>query len=208
VSQYLSEKGASPATLGVIMALIFSLFFALSIFQERRFLFQMDPDEACRDIYNLAPFTESVEIARYIENDSGKDSRVIVLGSEPQIYFYLGRAAPVKYIYMYPLLENTPYAFAMQKSFIEEVESSVPEYLVCVNVATSWFNGYVSEDKVKPLFNWIDIYPRRSYEVVGAIDMVSRDRSIYAWGPTAKDYRLRSDQYIIIFKRKSGIDVT
>ncbi len=208
ISQYLSERGVSGTKLNIIMAAIFILFFGLSVFQQKHFLFRMDPIEACRDIYNRGPFTESVEIARYIENNSGKKSRVVVLGSEPQIYFYLRKAAPVKYIYMYPLLEETPYALAMQEHFIKEVESAVSEYLICVNVGTSWFNGYVSPDKAKPLFDWVNTYPRRYYDVAGVVDMVSRDRSVYVWGPDAKDYRLKGDQYIIVFKRKAGIDVT
>ena len=112
----------------------------------------------------------------------------------------------MKYIYMYPLLEETPYALAMQASFIKEVESAASEYLICVNVGTSWFNGYVNPDKAKPLFDWVNTYPRKFYEVAGAVDMVSRDRSVYVWGPEAKDYRLKGEQYIIIFKRKAGIE--
>lgn len=208
VSQYLSQRGITGVKLNMIMTGIFIIFFGISIFQQKNFLFRMDPIEACRDIYNMGPFTESVEIARYIENNSGKNSRAIVLGSEPQIYFYLRKAAPVKYIYMYPLLEETPYALAMQASFIKEVESAASEYLVCVNVGTSWFNGYVNPDKAKPLFDWVNTYPRKFYEVAGAVDMVSRDRSVYVWGPEAKDYRLNGEQYIIIFRRKAGIDVT
>ncbi len=207
VSRYLSGRGASGAKLNMIMAAIFILFFGFSIFQQKHFLFRMDPIEACRDIYNMGPFTESVEIARYIENNSGKKSRVMVLGSEPQIYFYLQKRAPVKYIYMYPLLEETPYAFEMQASFIKEVESAASEYLVCVNIGTSWFNGYVNPDKAKPLFDWVNTYPRKYYEVAGAVDMVSRDRSVYVWGPEAKDYRLKGDQYIIIFRRKAGVEI-
>ncbi|MBU1807948.1 MAG: glycosyltransferase family 39 protein [Candidatus Omnitrophica bacterium] len=206
VSQYLSQRGITGVKLNMIMTGIFILFFSISIFQQKNFLFRMDPIEACRDIYNMGPFTESVELARYIENNSGKNSRVIVLGSEPQIYFYLRKIAPVKYIYMYPLLEETPYALAMQASFIKEVESAASEYLICVNVGTSWFNGYVNPDKAKPLFDWVNTYPRKFYEVAGAVDMVSRDRSVYVWGPEAKDYRLKGEQYIIIFKRKAGIE--
>jgi len=203
--QFLSAKGISRPARNAILAVMVILFFGLSVFQQKGFLFQLNPADACRDIYNRAPFTESVEIARYIEDNSGKNSRVLVLGSEPQIYFYLRRHAPVKYIYMYPLLENTPYTMSLQKRFREEVESSKPEYLICVNVDTSWFNGYVSPDLAKPLFDWVNTYPRKYYDVVGAVDMISNNHSVYSWGEGAKDYRLKSDRYIIIFKRKASL---
>ncbi|MCX5678584.1 MAG: glycosyltransferase family 39 protein [Candidatus Omnitrophica bacterium] len=200
--QFLSTKGIFLPTRNIILAAMLILFFSLSIFQQKRFLFQLNPVEACRDIYNRSPFAESVEISRYIEANSGKEARVLVLGSEPQIYFYLHRPAPVKYIYMYPLLESTPYALNMQKKFIEEAESSKSEYVICVNIDTSWFNGYVSPNLAKPLFDWVNAYPRKYYDVVGVADIISRNESIYCWGDKAKEYKLKSDKYIVIFKRK------
>lgn len=203
-SRFLSAGKTFPSARNAILAAILILFFGLSIFQQKDFLFKSNPVEACRDIYNRAPFAESVEIARYIEANSAGSARVLVLGSEPQIYFYLRRLAPVKYIYMYPLLENTPYTLGMQKKFIEEAESSRSEYVICVNVDTSWFNGYVNPDLVKPLFDWVNAYPRKDYDVVGVVDMISRNESVYCWGGKAGEYKLKSDKYIIIFKRKAS----
>jgi hypothetical protein len=203
LSRSLSARGLSTPARNSILASALILFFGLSIFQQKHFLFQLGPDEACRDIYNMSPFVESVEIARYIEANSGKEARVLVLGSEPQIYFYLRRKAPVKYIYTYPLLESTPYTLDLQKKFIEEAESANAEYVICVNVDTSWFNGYVSPDTAKPLFDWVNAYPRRYYDVVGVADLVSRNESVYRWGEEAKRYRLKSDRYIIVFKKKT-----
>ena len=204
VGQLLSDRGISQSARNAILAALLILFFGFSIFQQKSFLFRLNPVEACRDIYNRSPFAESVEIARYIEADSERSARVLVLGSEPQIYFYLRRPAPVKYIYMYPLLESTPYALGMQKKFIEEAESSKSEYAVCVNMDTSWFNGYISPDLAKPLFDWVNAYPRKYYEVVGVADIISRNETVYSWGDEAKEYRLKSDKYIIIFKRKAS----
>jgi len=45
------------------------------------------------------PFPESVEVGR-----------IALIGSEPQIYFYVGLIAATGCIYMYPLMENQPYA--------------------------------------------------------------------------------------------------
>jgi hypothetical protein len=202
--QFLSARGVSRVARNTILGALLILFFGLSVFQQKHFLFQLNPVEACRDIYNRSPFAESVEIVRYIEANSGKEARVLVLGSEPQIYFYLHRQAPVKYIYMYPLLESTPYTLRLQEEFKKEAESSNPEYVICVNMDTSWFNGYVRADLAKPLFDWVNTYPRKYYDVVGVADIISRDESIYRWGAEARDYRLKSDKYVIIFKRKAS----
>jgi 4-amino-4-deoxy-L-arabinose transferase-like glycosyltransferase len=193
---------ARPRTVAVTSLVI--LVFALTIFQERQFLFKMSPENAVRDIYVKSPINESAEVAKYLEKRSDKDPRVIILGSEPQIYFYLKTRAPVSYIYMYPLLEDTPYAAAMQERFKKEVESAAAEYLVGVHIATSWFNWYANDKISKPLFDWIETYQKEHYDIVGVVDMISRDKTIYIWDSGANTYRPRSDAYMLVFKRKAS----
>lgn len=186
------------------LTVILILLFGVTVFQQRQFLFGMDPAAASRAIYVNAPVTESVEIADYIEEHSGKDARVIVLGSEPQIYFYLRRSAPINYIYMYPLTENSPYALPFQGSLVKEIEAARADYLIGVHIATSWFNWYVNKKLSEPLFAWIEAYQNRYYDVVGVADMVSRDKTTYHWDEDARRYKPVSDNYILILKRRAS----
>lgn len=202
MERYLLEKGIASRRRALLQALLLILLFGVSVFQERQFLFQMDPAAAARDIYIRSPFVESVELAKYIENHSDKDARVIVLGSEPQIYFYLRRAAPVSYIYMYPLLENTPYAVEMQGQFKKQIESAGAEYFIYVNISTSWFNWYVNRELAKPMFDWISAYKKKHYDLVGIVDIISPSETIYKWNGDAGTYKLKSDCNITVFKRK------
>lgn len=201
---YLKEKGIAPGVRSLLQGCLLMLFFGLSLFQERQFLFRMDPATATRYIYGRSPMVESIEVAKYIESRSSKDARVIVMGSEPQIYFYLRRTAPVSYIYMYPLIENTPYAIQMQERFRKEVESADAEYFICVNISTSWFNWYVNRELVKPLFDWITAYQKDHYDLVGIVDIISPRESVCRWDADARTYRLKSDHSIAVFKRKVG----
>jgi len=204
LERYLSGKGVAVGRRAAILAVLFAALFGYSVFQARQFLFQMSPESAVHCIYIRSPIAESVEVAKYIESRSDKDSRIIVLGSEPQIYFYLQRRAPVSYIYMYPLLEDTPYAALMQERFKKEVESAGVEYLIIVHISTSWFNWYANEKIGKPLFDWIDAYRKEHYDIVGVVDMVSHDKSVYLWDDAARIYRPRSDSYMLVFKRKAA----
>ena len=181
---------------------IFIVIFALTIFQQSQFLFRMDPVAASRAIYVNSPVSESVEVAKYIEKTSGRDARVIVLGSEPQIYFYLQRKAPVSFIYMYPLLEKTPYAVPLQTRFVKEIASADADYLIGVHIGTSWFNRYVNKELADPLFGWIEAYQLRHYDVVGVVDMISRDETVYRWDESAGQYKPRSGNYILVLKRR------
>ena len=54
-------------------------------------------------MYLESPFPEAIQIANYIRTHTGKDSRIAILGSEPEIPFYADRRSATGYIYMYGL---------------------------------------------------------------------------------------------------------
>src|SRR3989442_1371481 len=98
----------------------------------------MNALQVCRALYGRNPFPEAMRVAEYISDHSTKDSRVVVLGSEPEIYFYAARRSATGYIYAYPLMELQPFALEMQKEFIRDSEAARPEYVVFVGVSDSW----------------------------------------------------------------------
>ena len=161
-------------------------------------LFRAAPNVVSRAIYGRNPFVESVEIARYIRERSGPGDRVAVIGSEPQIYFYAGRPAATGYIYMYPLMEPQPYASAMQRDMIRELEAARPTYLVFVNLRASWLATPASDGT---LARWFDRY-WRDFDRVGVADIVSRDVTRYVWDDAARDYTPQSAVWLAVFRRK------
>ena len=83
--------------------LVFAALLGLPILSQRKFFFEASPVDACRMIYPESPFPESIRIAEYIREHTGRDDTIAVLGSEPQIYFYSKRHSATGYIYMYRL---------------------------------------------------------------------------------------------------------
>jgi Dolichyl-phosphate-mannose-protein mannosyltransferase len=173
---------------------------AYSIFLQREFLFVMDPATACRYVYGANPFPEALEIAAYIKNHTSESSRIVVLGSEPEIYFYAHRHSATGYIYTYGLMETQKYAFTMQKEMIREVESAQPEFLVLVGVPTSWLARRGSPQEVAFL-NWAQPFIAEHYELEGTADILPSG-SEYRWGDEAKNYQPRSSFVVHVFKRK------
>jgi len=167
------------------------------ILTSRDVLFALAPDQVSRSIYGRNPFPESVEIARYIRERTRPDERVAVIGSEPQIYFYSGRRSATGYIYTYPLMELQPYASAMQRQMIREVEAAAPRYLVFVSATRSWL---VRPDSDQTIFGWFEQY-QRSFTRVGVVDIVPRQETVYRWGAEARDYAPRSDVWLMVFER-------
>jgi hypothetical protein len=54
----------------------------------------------------------------------------MVIGSEPEIYFYAYRRSASGYIYMYYLTEPQRFATQMLDEMIREIEQAKPEYIL------------------------------------------------------------------------------
>ncbi len=143
---------------------------------------------------------ESLPIAEYIKKNTTKDDKIVVLGSEPQIYFYSNRESATRYIYMFSLLELHPYALKMQNQMIKEVESAKPKYVVLVNVVTSWWARKGCEKK---LLYWVEPFIKKNYELVGIADLIDIDYTEYIWGSEAQYYTKSGVSSVDIYKRKT-----
>jgi len=180
--------------------LLFLVAFSYSIFQQREFLFQMDPLEACDNLYGLTPFPAAIKIAKYVKSHSPEGSTIAVLGSEPEIYFYSHRRSATGYIYTYPLLEPQKYALDMQTEMIAEIERARPAFLVLVNVPNSWI-AFTSIASPQGLLNWAQNYVHEHYVMDGVAEL--GNVTSFHWGDEARSYQPHSPFTIYVFKRTS-----
>jgi len=182
-----------------ILILLVVIPLTFSIYKERKFLFQMNPNEASRSTYGLNPFPESLMIAEYIKKNTSRNDRIAVIGSEPQIYFYSRRRSATGYIYIYPLMQPHKYALKMQQEMIQEIESVSPEILVFASISTSW---NLSRKSKRLIFTWFEQYVQKYYEKVGVVDILSKEKTVYKWDDAALTYSPLSKSNLFIFKRK------
>ena len=183
--------------LQLIPAIIFVIAVGCSVTKQADFLFRMTPVEACRMMYSLNPFPESLEIAKYIKARTTDQDRILVLGSEPQIYFYADRKSSTSHIYMYGLMEDQRYALQMQNELIREAEASRPKYLVFVNVETSWL---AQPNSKKLVFDWFQKYQKSCYDLAGVIDILSPEWTTYYWDDEVSEPQ--SSVFVYVFRRK------
>jgi hypothetical protein len=169
-----------------------------AVYQQEKFFFVMSPATVSRSVYGLNPFPESLEIARYLRENSSENDRIAVIGSEPQIYFYAGRRSATGHIYTYALMEDHGYARQMQEEMIGEIEAASPKFLVFVNVPTSWL---VRPNSEQMIFNWFQQYQEKYYQLVGIIDILGMDSTLYRWGKDASTYSPRSKYWLTVFQR-------
>jgi hypothetical protein len=194
------QKATIAKDLIVILVGLAALFSTL--YQQKDFLLAKDPDVVSRMTYGANPFPESLKIAEYIKANSSSDDTIVILGSEPQIFFYANRHSATSYVYVYPLMEPHPYALQMQKEMIQQIEAAKPKFLIFVNVPTSWVIRSTTE---KPIFDWFNQYHRQYYRPVGIVDIVSSNQTIYRWNENAVEYKPRSKYWLMVFERKTEI---
>jgi hypothetical protein len=173
----------------------------IGIMHQKGYFFQEDPVRVSKNIYGFNPFAESVEIAKFIKAGSNKADRIAVLGSEPQIYFYSRRHSASGHIYMYGLMEQHDYALSMQKEMIWEIEASHPKFVVVVSVPMSW---PVQPNSDKFIVGWRDNYVQGNYHLVGVVDIISFDKTIYQWYDDVKKYEIQSPSHVLIFERTTS----
>ncbi|MBX9852369.1 MAG: glycosyltransferase family 39 protein [Cytophagaceae bacterium] len=211
--QYLPALGISFAVLLCVCEYYFLKFFKAAhlikwvffgvviisvIKAEYRYLFKDRVNLLCQKIYGGNPFLESIEISRFIKENSGVNDKIAILGSEPQILFYSQRRSATGYIYTYSLMEKHPNALKMQKEMIAEIEKNKPTIILMVNVRFSWLTRPDSE---KYIFEWYSKYmPANGYIVVAVADKAGGEYNFVS-GEQLKTYRPQSDQYIVVSKR-------
>jgi hypothetical protein len=194
----LAEKGCPPwlRHLPVVFA---ALACAESLYTDRAVFFSLPPLEACREVYGVNPFPEARDLARYIEQNTGKDQGIAVIGSEPEIFFYAHRHSVTPQIYAYPLMEPQPYAVKMQEDMIHDLKQNPPDYLVFVSNHLSWLER---PDSSHALLDWLASYLPQNMQLVGMNQLTSLNTSETVWGPKAATTPLRSNCAILIYRRK------
>jgi hypothetical protein len=193
----LSAKHSAP-WLAHLIFLMAAVACAQSLYADRAVLFSLSPSEACRAVYGINPFPESLDIASYIEKNTRKDQRIAILGDEPQICFYSHRHSCFTQMYPSQTMDLRPYAAEMQKKIIREIEQNPPEYLVLSTVPASWM--------VRPgsdclLFTWMGRYLDENMQLVGLIQFTGPRTTETVWGPGATTTPLTSQYCISVFKR-------
>lgn len=163
-----------------------------------------NPVGLCKAVYGTNPFTESIEIAKYIKANSSDTDKIAVLGSEPQIPFYADRKSATGHIYTYGLMELHEYNLKMQEEMISEIEKAKPLFLIFCNIPFSWLSKKESPMKI---FDWYGKYSRENYNMVGLVDIPDQGPSSIYWGADAQR-NPKNQNCVWVFRRKENVAPT
>jgi hypothetical protein len=96
-------------------------------------------------------------------------------------------------------METHPYASFSQQEMIGEITRARPEYIVFVGVSMSWLPKPGSDQEI---FKWAYSYTSQYYDIVGAVNLVSKEPAGYTWGADAKLFNAGSPYYLTVYRRK------
>ena len=86
----------------------------------------------------------------------------------------------------------------MQLEFIKEFETSRPQYIVFVNLTSSWLP---EPDSDKTIMKWAETFIKQNYTIVGLIDSVSEDNYRIYWDDEARRNEPSSPFNLFVLKR-------
>ncbi len=179
-----------------------ALFIALAtwgVWAQKGFYFTFSHDEYLAFRYRNNPFREAVAMADHIRTITGENDRILVLGSEAEIYYYAKRVAASGYLFVHGMVSNQPRNLDMQRELIAEAENSRPEVMVLCGVQYSWLKQPGTPDVV---LRWFERYSS-GFDIVGVVDMLPGG-SVYRWGADAAHYVPRADNYLVVYGRKKA----
>lgn len=185
--------------LGYAYLSVFVLFTLIHLNGHKDYYFNPNYDRIMRTVYGNNPFPEAMAIANYINTNASADDQIIVMGSEPEIYFYTKKTCPSRHAYFAALVDSTAEHKQFQKEFIQDVEKSKPKYFIFFNHQISLF---VQRGADVSIFDWYNKYITANYNLIGLVDMVDGYTSTYVWKEQLNSYKIQAQSVIYIYERK------
>lgn len=169
---------------------------------QKSYYFKPNYDRILRAVYGNNPFPESMVIANYINNNSKPEDQIVVMGSEPQIYFYTHKKCPSRHAYFAAIVDNIPEHKQWQREFVADIEKAKPRYFIFFNHPISLF---VQPNTDKYVFDWANKYVTENYQIIGLADMIDGGLTNYVWKEGLNNYKPQGQNMIYIYERKSTL---
>lgn len=183
----------------ILPFVLFITTISISAFSHSDYLFKLSPVQVSKKIFGSNPFSESPQIAKYINEHTAENDRIAVIGAEPQILFYSNRKSASGYLYVYPFLEQNFYAEQMVNEYFKEIEISNPAFIVFSNHSGTWFGN---ESRKNEIFGWLNNYIDNKYKKVGVVDIINDSTTNYLWDNDLLNYSCKGDDWLTIYKQK------
>ncbi len=185
-------------TVNYIYLSVFTIFFVKHLNDNKSFYYHPNYTYILRTTYGNNPFPEAWEIGKFINDNAKPEDGLLLIGSEPQIYFYTKKKAPSKHAYFTAVVNNVPMHKVWQREFAIGAEKEKPKYVVFFNHQLSLL---VQANTDNFVFEWANKFIQKNYKVVGVVEMADGQPSNYIWKDAAMNYQPRTPSYVLVFER-------
>jgi hypothetical protein len=183
--------------LGIFAALTFN-----HVSELKSYYYHPNYERILRAVYGNNPFPESWEIANYINAHSKPEDNIVLIGSEPEIYFYTHKKSPSRHAYFTSIVNNVKDHKLWQQEFAKDTEKAKPKFVVFFNHPLSLL---VQPNVDRWVFDWANKFIQENYQIVGLVDMVDGQQSVYKYGTDINTYKPVSQNQIYIYQRKDTL---
>ncbi len=178
---------------------IFSILVFYHIKTLKSYYFHPNYELILRQVYGNNPFPEAMEIGNYINANSKPEDNIVLIGSEPQIYFYTKKKSPSRHAYFTALVTNVPMHKDWQREFVRDTEKAKPRYLIYFDHPISLM---VQPNVDHYVFEWANKYVNEHYKLIGLVDMIDGQHSKYVWRDELANYKPEPNYNIYIYEWK------
>jgi hypothetical protein len=186
----------------VIIFAAFSMIIILNLYNNKKYYFNPDYTEILHNVYNGNPFPEDKVIGDFIKKNTTEEDKIMILGSEPQIFIYSGRRCASKHFYISFMMGDTlmfPQNKNWQMEFIDDINREQPKYLVYYNHPLSILAHVRANNNIYKMFNEVAF---KNYKMIGIVDIISSFKTKYIWYDDVKGYKYSGKYNIFIFEKK------
>jgi hypothetical protein len=83
---------------------------------------------------------------------------------------------------------------------VRDAEKAKPKFLLFFNIPVSLLRQPDTDNYV---FEWANKYIAENYKVLGIVEMADGQMSTYTWKEAALNYQPKTQNYILLFERKT-----
>ena len=142
-------------------------------------------------------------MAEFIRRLTREGDRIAVLGSEPEIFFLANRRSATGFHLHVPARRSARAFRADAREAIEEIESAAPEFIVLVDVETSWLDSSLFKRlswRDGEMMTWFRRY-QPAFELSYAVELTPAGPRRFA-GRELGLYRARPGRSIEVYRRR------
>ncbi|MCZ6783312.1 MAG: glycosyltransferase family 39 protein [Proteobacteria bacterium] len=158
---------------------VFATLWLLHLAIRAPYYFQPDFEAVLRQVYGFNPFLEAKVIGDHLREHTSAGDTIVVIGSEPEVYFYAGRRCPSRHAYFEYLVFGHPDHRLWQREFIEDVERARPRFVTLFRNRVSLVRAPSAD---RAIFDWARRFLSDHYQLVGAAVTTPDYRTEYLWG--------------------------